>query len=184
MKYSLLVSLLLHIALFAVYKAGEEGLPSTKSAKDAAATAESPPPPIKLKIISPPKEKPEEEYTGIVQPSIDEGWVQELLKVAKRVEPTPAEDCEIYFYYGIGVEHDSLFNRISKVHDGYPAQKAGILEGDVVLGWTDQDGNYFPGVGLSSKDKAIDGTIIMIHIERMGSYLTIPVTRSKVCAIL
>lgn len=78
------------------------------------------------------------------------------------------KDCNS-FYMGIGIVHSSLYNEISYVVPGGPADIAGLKKGDTPLG------------KLDIRDKYKEGTQITVEVLRGSIILNIPVTIGKIC---
>jgi len=80
------------------------------------------------------------------------------------------KDCPGSWYGGIGIETvDNGAETIGTVHSGYPADLAGLLEGDEVVS---VEGNYIPGP---------PGTEVTMLIKRNGISRVYTITRGKIC---
>ncbi len=76
--------------------------------------------------------------------------------------------CTGTFYGGIGINHDLYTNQVTKVVKGYPAFKAGLLAGDILL---------------LPPDKILGepGTTLVIPFLRGNEQHSVTVTRAKIC---
>lgn len=80
------------------------------------------------------------------------------------------KDCPGNWYGGIGIETvDNGAELIGTVHSGYPADLAGLLEGDEIVS---VEGNYIPGP---------PGTEVTMLIKRNGLSRIYTITRGKIC---
>lgn len=79
---------------------------------------------------------------------IDSNKSKDLVKQAK--SNNKKSDCEKWFG-GIGVTYNSMTGIISAVHEGYPAHKAGIQTGDILLN-SDVEGEVGESVFVYIKD--------------------------------
>lgn len=171
-KHSLLISVLLHACLFLNYEQELE-LPETQGE----------PPKINIKLEQRESSMPPREVEVI--PKKEDKYIlsnelKKLLENQGLTDNTPVEDdCEKHNYIGIGILHDWFDNTVEKVYKGYPAERAGIIIGDVVVGHQDEDGNYFPGTKNMLLPKI--GSVVLVHIRRMGIIIIIPIKREKIC---
>lgn len=75
-------------------------------------------------------------------------------------------ECKEY-YGGIGVTHNHIEDTIVKVHKYYPADEAGILEGDTVINPDELRGEI--------------GTPVVVKIIRKGRRMEFNIIRGKIC---
>ena len=106
----------------------------------------------------------------------------------------PAADYQSYLeqmenaYVGIGVTvsltEDQTAIRVVQVTPGGPAEEAGILAGDILLG---TDGAAFASAELEearSKIQGTPGTVVTIMVDRNGEKLDIPVERRQIQVVV
>lgn len=78
------------------------------------------------------------------------------------------DDCQEYFG-GIGVEVNLNKSQVTKVYDGYPASRAGIMRGDILI----------PVDGGDVRGEI--GTKIILKIVRQYEVRVLELTREKIC---
>lgn len=107
--------------------------------------------------------------------------VQEESPVEVPEEQKPEEgltECENDMWFGgIGIEQDWRTGRVDRVFPGYPANKAGLREGDMIQM---VDGNSDT---MGGKIRGTPGTTITLMIFRPSTneYLTLIFKRDKIC---
>jgi len=150
-KSSFSISLTLHMFIFfALLFKGFGGETDGKEGKDNGLDST-----INVEIVDRPKAESEEKTVVL-----DDG----LLKRA----PHALQECESYFGgVGVTIVWTSLGYIVLTVHSGYPAEKAGIMVGDLLL----NSGNLTGEIG----------TKITVLIDRGGAYLEFPIYRDKIC---
>jgi len=105
------------------------------------------------------------------EPQEDEATIEKLKK--EKVEGlTECQDDR--WYGGVGIQQDFLTDTVDEVAKGYPADKAGLRIGDVIKSVDSQTGPEIRGE---------PGTIVRLMIFRpsTGEFLTLTMTRDKIC---
>lgn len=86
-------------------------------------------------------------------------------------------------YYGIGVELSSDTTNpivITNVFDNTPAQKAGLIIGDVIVGVDEEDMSTMTTAKLATYIKTKQGNTTKLDIKRGDKVLNLSITRAKV----
>jgi predicted aspartyl protease len=88
-------------------------------------------------------------------------------------KPSKAMD-DVYRYdrAGLGIDKVGAEIRVTSVHPGSPAARAGLVRGDKVTGWAGQ-GGYF---GLLWALQGPPGDVVRIQVERAGAPTVLAVT--------
>lgn len=89
-----------------------------------------------------------------------------------------SKECGSDFYIGVGVQFD-YDNTILNVAQGYAADRAGIKEGDKVLGYTDHATPYVYVEGINFR--GTEGVGIDVYVMRNGEKLKFTMIREKIC---
>lgn len=160
MRIALILSILAHVALLIVLsKRGGEG---DGDGKASAKKHEN----IKVSIIDKPSDK-EVKQKQIPPP---ENKSKVVVKKKKKVPPEQKyvdHKCADW-YGGVGIQHPSPGSyEVAYVGKGYPADRAGILVGDLVL-----NGDELRGT---------PGTKVVVHVMRGSRALTFYLVREKIC---
>lgn len=71
------------------------------------------------------------------------------------------------WFGGVGLEHDLFTNRIPKAPSGYPAYRAGVRVGDILLNEYELRGD--------------PGTEVQIQVDRADQILVFKAVRTKIC---
>ena len=90
------------------------------------------------------------------------------LKLPSKAKPKPVKATCDDWYGGIGITINPLTNVIRIVHLGYPAARAGLREGDLILATSDEI------VG------EVD-TLVVVVIERGPEQYRVTMYREKIC---
>lgn len=97
----------------------------------------------------------------------------EIVESFPKKEEKLGEDCPdgqwfggIGIYEGVNSHSDTT---VDKVIDGYPAHKAGMLAGDVIV---------YPSSYLIRGEP---GTVLSITVNRDGKFINFQITRDKIC---
>lgn len=78
------------------------------------------------------------------------------------------QDCK-NFFGGIGITHDFITDKIIELHAGYPAEKSGLVVGDIVKTIDDS-----PIIGEI-------GTPVILLVIRNGNSFVKTIIRGKIC---
>jgi S1-C subfamily serine protease len=89
-------------------------------------------------------------------------------KLPGKAKPKPIKQECSDWYGGIGVTIDPLTNIIRIVHPGYPAERAGLQKGDLILATSDEI------IGTV-------GTQVVVVIERGADQYRVTMYREKIC---
>lgn len=178
------VSLTLHIVAFILISFNLSGNGENSSDQEQGGG------PIEVEMVSEEKGAPESQNDEVVpkQAEIEEELVEELpppepeeITIPEEEKPKPIEgvtECENDMWFGgIGIEQDWRTGRVDRVFPGYPANKAGLREGDMIQM---VDGNSDT---MGAKIRGTPGTTITIGIFRPSTneYLTFTFKRDKIC---
>lgn len=159
---SILISLAIHLSIFMLGKGGLSDKNDVKAGgiKDKPSEKNT----IKVSVV---EVRPIEEKSKI---AVDK---KKKKKIVSRQE-YQENDCENH-YSGIGVVYEGMGDSscvVEKVGVGYPAYRAGIRAGDVLL--HDEDGGC-PGRGPLK-------SLAVIRVMRNGEILTFEMYREKICS--
>jgi len=169
MKKSLLASLILHILvlmLLALTSGGSgNGNGGQSDGSNGTGTGSTPP----VQNIAPP---PSIEVVEI-EPDVLDKLLDESRPAEKPKKPTKVvkQKCPDYFG-GIGITYEQLISDpgkiIKEVHSGYPAAKAGVLVGDIII-------------GQSEEVRGPIGKPVTVYILRGSETWRFNLVRAKVC---
>jgi len=102
--------------------------------------------------------------------SVDEDGIEK--KEKKKPSKGELTECiEDRWYGGIGITQNFMDNSLLSVAPGYPAFKAGLLIGDIILETSEPDIRGEPGTLLSLK----------IHRPSTGETLLVNLRRDRIC---
>lgn len=116
---------------------------------------------IQLRPVS----SPRPEVVEVSLPSPTQGVRREIQVIPKGDSDVTGKKCE-HTYGGIGIE-SGPFDVITKIFEGYAADRAGLHVGDVMF--------------YSGYIRGEPGTIVHIRFKRGSQYLNIDIMREKVC---
>lgn len=153
MRTGLIVSLLIHILLLALLVIGGHGKGNGDTDKKNKGKGEE------QSTLVPNGDKPKDDS------SVEVDIIKAIPKnsnAPKAPECTPEKS-----YGGIGIVLNFFENSIDECPEYYPAFKAGLRKGDIILGQDEIRGE--------------PGTQITISVKRQSEILTFTVTREKIC---
>lgn len=163
-KHGILHSSLLHIALILLILGKIPGCNGSEDAGKGKGAGEIDP----RLIVEKNTEKPTE--VEIKEMPVDDG-PKKPQKPKKKSKPID-KDCSGYEWFGgVGIEvlHDLQqdVTVANKVFPGYPAHKAGMRSGDIVINFNDLRGPV--------------GELIVVRAYRNGQYVEFDIIREKIC---
>lgn len=122
-----------------------------------------------------------DDKTGKIQPHADEGQLEDKREVEITLVSIPKQKPEVKvegvkdckgdrWYGGIGIMSDFYTKKIEYVAPGYPAAKAGLRLGDIIM--SDDSPTTIRGEV---------GSVLTITVVRNGEIITLDITRGKIC---
>jgi predicted metalloprotease with PDZ domain len=156
---SFLLSILIHASLLLIITSGKNSKAKEKSSS------------VKISIVDKPTDKEIKSNKTLIPPSENKSKVVvKKKKKAKQRQQYVDHECE-QWYSGIGVMNSQDGSCvITHVGKGYPADRAGIVIGDLIL----NDGVECPGRGPL-------GTHITVRVMRGTKVLVFNLVREKIC---
>lgn len=162
-RNSIIISLLLHAVLFAVIAFQPEQVPG-EGEEPPSEQQQATPEALNVEIVDPPKLEDKE-----VAPPKDEESGDSMSA------PSHLDDQCAEFFGGIGITQSTPQNQygfpieptVTEVHKGYPAEKAGIQVGDILMN--------------SEEIRGEIGTTVTVPVMRNGQIITFKIIRDKIC---
>ena len=117
---------------------------------------------IRVKIADKPSEEGDSKEEG----------VSRMLKAESK--------CKTWFY-GFGITHDFASDEVSEVKPGYPAYRAGVLTGDILVYILNDQGENEKYTAPSPSESKYEGRVATLVVVRGGVTLRFRLHREKIC---